>query len=192
MQGGGGCRSLGGEFRAWLDLLHVLNPCHFLSEIRRTLALGLRKHRPCTEVEIPKTGKRGFRKSLFFLWCPVEKWGFSDSNCPFSGWWKMGGFSAPKPSFLGLGDFDLCTGPARSLRAGFIGGCQKGGFPKGGFGGCSPGTKPERGYIRMFPQNENRNQGTFACSPGTKTGTRARSPKPPFYETALLSPVSLG
>ena len=36
-----------------------------------------------------------------------------------------------------------------------------GGFQKGGFGGCSPGTK---------------------------TGTRARSPKPPFYETALLSP----
>ena len=26
------------------------------------------------------------------------------------------------------------------------------------------------------------------CSPGTKTGTRVRSPKPPFYETALLSP----
>ena len=38
---------------------------------------------------------------------------------------------------------------------------QKGGFQKGGFGGCSPGTK---------------------------TGTRVRSPKPPFYETALLSP----
>ena len=44
------------------------------------------------------------------------------------------------------------------------------------------------GYIRMFPRNENRNEGTFACSPGTKTGTRAHSPKPPFYETALLSP----
>ena len=38
---------------------------------------------------------------------------------------------------------------------------KKGGFQKGGFGGCSPGTK---------------------------TGTRVRSPKPPFYETALLSP----
>ena len=37
---------------------------------------------------------------------------------------------------------------------------QKGGFQKGGFGGCSPGMK---------------------------TGTRVRSPKPPFYETALLS-----
>ena len=34
--------------------------------------------------------------------------------------------------------------------------------------------KPERGHVRMFL--------------GTKTGTRARSPKPPFYETALLSP----
>ena len=38
----------------------------------------------------------------------------------------------------------------------------------------------------MFPRNENRKEGTFACSPGTKTGTRARSPKPPSYETALL------
>ena len=75
-------------------------------------------------------------------------------------------------------------------------------FQKGGFGGCSPGTKtgtrarsqvtperkPERGCVRMFPRNENRNEGTFACSPGTKTGTRADSPKPPFCETALLSP----
>ena len=51
-----------------------------------------------------------------------------------------------------------------------------------------PERKPERGYIRMFPRNENRNEGTFACSPGMKTGTRAHSPKPPFYETALLSP----
>ena len=41
---------------------------------------------------------------------------------------------------------------------------------------------------RMFPRNENRNEGTFACSPGTKTRMRAHSPKPPFYETALLSP----
>ena len=55
----------------------------------------------------------------------------------------------------------------------------------------------------MFPRNENRNEGTFGCSPGTKTGTRVRShvpperktgtrahsPKPPFYETALLSPL---
>ena len=60
-------------------------------------------------------------------------------------------------------------------------------FQKGGFGGCSPERKPERGCIRMFPPNENWNEGTFACSPGTKTGTRARSPKPPFYEAALLS-----
>ena len=57
---------------------------------------------------------------------------------------------------------------------------HKGGFPKGWFWrmfsrnenrnegafGCSPGTrKPERGYVRMFPQNENRNEGPF-----TKTG----------------------
>ena len=62
-------------------------------------------------------------------------------------------------------------------------------FQKSGFGGCSPGTKtgtrahsdvplernPERGYVHMFPRNENRNEGTFA-----KTT--------PNYETALLSP----
>ena len=31
----------------------------------------------------------------------------------------------------------------------------------------------------MFPRNENRNKSTFACSPGTKTGTRVRSHVPP-------------
>ena len=30
--------------------------------------------------------------------------------------------------------------------------------------------------------------GFGGCSPGTKTGTRAHSPKPAFYEAALLSP----
>ena len=81
------------------------------------------------------------------------------------------------------------------------------------------GRFPKGWFWRMFPRNENRNEGTFAkttlletallspndpfwcwqkggfqkggfggCSPGTKTGTRVRSPKPPFYETALLSP----
>ena len=49
-------------------------------------------------------------------------------------------------------------------------------FERGGFGGCSPGKKtgtrvhsdvpperkPERGHVRMFPRNENRNEGTFA------------------------------
>ena len=91
---------------------------------------------------------------------------------------------------------------ARAIARGFA----KGWFPKGWF-------------WRMFPRNENQNEGTFAkttlletallspsdpfwcwqkggfqkggfggCSAGTKTGTRVRSPKPPFYETALLSP----
>ena len=41
-------------------------------------------------------------------------------------------------------------------------GRERGGFQKGGFGGCSPGTK---------------------------TGMRLHSPNPPFYETALLSPL---
>ena len=57
----------------------------------------------------------------------------------------------------------------------------------------------------MFPRNENWNEGTFGCSPGTKTrnegtfacslrtktGTRAHSPKPPFYETALVFRLEL-
>ena len=61
----------------------------------------------------------------------------------------------------------------------------KGWFPKGWFWRMfSRNENPER----MFPRNENRNEGTFGCSPGTQTGTRVRSPKPPFYETALLSP----
>ena len=55
-----------------------------------------------------------------------------------------------------------------------------------------PERKPERGYIRMFPRNENRNEGAFACSPRTKTGTRVSSPKPPFYETTLFLPVIFG
>ena len=67
----------------------------------------------------------------------------------------------------------------------------KGWFPKGWFWrnppDVPPERKPERGYIRMLPRNENGNEGRFGCSPGTKTGTRVLSPKPPFYETALLS-----
>ena len=46
--------------------------------------------------------------------------------------------------------------------------------------------KPEQEYIRMFPSAK---KGTFECSPVPKTGTRAQSPKPPFYETALLFPL---
>ena len=65
--------------------------------------------------------------------------------------------------------------------------------------------KPERGYIQMFPGTKNRNEGTLGCSPVPKTrnegacgcslvpktGTRAHSPKPPFYETALLFPLDI-
>ena len=68
-----------------------------------------------------------------------------------------------------------------------------------------PERKPERGYVRQNHPFGNRpfisqwpfwcwqkggfQEGGFGgCSPGTKTGTRVRSPKPPFYETALISP----
>ena len=64
-------------------------------------------------------------------------------------------------------------------------GFAKGWFPKGWFWRVFPQNENRN---EGFPWNENRNEGTFACSPGTKTGTRVRSPKPPFYETALLSP----
>ena len=45
-----------------------------------------------------------------------------------------------------------------------FGSSQKGGFQKGGFGGCSPGTK---------------------------TGTRVRSPKPPFWKPPFYLPMTL-
>ena len=52
------------------------------------------------------------------------------------------------------------TGPIANGSETF-GGSQKGGFQRGGFGGCSPGTK---------------------------TGTRARSPKPPFWKPPFYLP----
>ena len=63
------------------------------------------------------------------------------------------------------------VGPGGTLLGHFqnpalFGGWQLGGFPKGWF-------------RRMFPRNENRNEGTFGCSTGTKTGTRVRSHAPP-------------
>ena len=65
----------------------------------------------------------------------------------------------------------------------------------------SPERKPERGYIRMFPRNENRNKGTFGCSARTNTGTRVRSHVPPerknwnegtFARTTLLRNCPFG
>ena len=43
----------------------------------------------------------------------------------------------------------------------------------------------------MFPCTEHWDEGTFGCSPAPRTGTRAHSPKPPFYETALLFRLEL-
>ena len=45
-----------------------------------------------------------------------------------------------------------------------------------------PERKPERGYVRMLSRNENRNEGTFACCSGMKTGTRVRWHVPPERE----------
>ena len=78
------------------------------------------------------------------------------------------GVSRPKPTLQGSGLeffinlFQPCRRPPETTFFSiFFGGSQEGGFQKGGLGGCSAGTKP---------------------------GTRVRSPKSPFYETALLSP----
>ena len=46
------------------------------------------------------------------------------------------------------------------------------------------GWFPKRWFWRMFPGTKNRNEGTCGCSPVPKAGTRAHSPKSPFYETA--------
>ena len=60
--------------------------------------------------------------------------------------------------------------------------------PLGGFGGCSPGAKTGTRVQSDVPRNENQNEGTFACSPGTKR-TRAHSPKPPLTtKPPFLSP----
>ena len=63
-----------------------------------------------------------------------------------------------------LGSSCFRFGLVKRVSVCFVGGFQKGGFQKGGFGGCSPGTK---------------------------TGTRVRSPKPPFWKPPFYLPVTL-
>ena len=131
------------------------------------------------------------------VWFSLKYWaseGISEKKGFLRRWFrhsKLWGCHACRSALRSSG-WNLITQRARAnvhwRLALFVGGWQRVVFQKGGFGGCSPERKPERGYIRMFPRNENQNEGTFACSPGTKTGTRAHSPKPPFYETTLLSP----
>ena len=86
----------------------------------------------------------------------------------------MAGVYAHKiPCFGGGGYFGLLGGGGGQCQLDFIfmgiflkdRGFTKGWFSKGRFSKCSPGG----------PRNENRNEGTFGCSPGTKTGTRVRS-----------------
>ena len=70
--------------------------------------------------------------------------------------------------------------------------------------GFARGWFPKGWFWRMFPGPQNKNEGTKngtthlqAWNEGTKngttdpkkTGTRARSPKPPFYKNALLFPL---
>ena len=70
---------------------------------------------------------------------------------------------------------------------------HKGGFPKGWFWRMFPRNGNwNEGTFGCSPGTEIQNEDTFACSPGTKTGMRVHSPKPPFYETALLSPLDKG
>ena len=65
----------------------------------------------------------------------------------------------------------------------------KGWFPKGwSWRMFTQNENRNEGTFGCSPRTKNRNEGTFACSHGTKSGTRVHSPKPPFYQTALLSP----
>ena len=60
-----------------------------------------------------------------------------------------------------------------------LAGLGKGGFQKGGFGGCYLYQKRERGYIRMFPCNKNQDEGTFGGSSAVRlskhSGKRQKS-----------------
>ena len=47
------------------------------------------------------------------------------------------------------------------------------------FHGETKGWFPKGWFWRMFPRNENRNEGTFGCSPERRTGTRVHSDVPP-------------
>ena len=47
------------------------------------------------------------------------------------------------------------------------------------FLGMTKGWFSKRVVLADVPRNENRNEGTFGCSPGTKAGTRVRSHVPP-------------
>ena len=62
-----------------------------------------------------------------------------------------------------------------------IGGCQKGGFPKEWFWRMFPGTKTGTRVHSDVPQERNRNEGRFACSPGTKNRNEGT-----FTKTILL------
>ena len=57
-----------------------------------------------------------------------------------------------------------------------------GGSQKGGFGGCSSVPQTGTRVHSDVPRTKNQKE-------GPKIGTRAHSPKPPFYETALLFPL---
>ena len=65
---------------------------------------------------------------------------------------------------------------------------KKGGFQKGGLADVPRERNPERGYIRMFPRNDNRNEGTLACSHGTKTERGYLRQNQPFTKPPFLSP----
>ena len=86
---------------------------------------------------------------------------------------SLRGFCGVSAGFCGVsrdfprvfGGSDLCLWPSGTVGSEpSFGGSQKGGFQKGGFGGCSPGTK---------------------------TGTRVRSPKPPFWKPPFYLPMTL-
>ena len=66
-------------------------------------------------------------------------------------------------------------------------------FKKGGYGGCSPGTKTgTRVHLDVSPGTKTGTRGRSHVPLERNTGTRAHSPKPPFCETVLLFPLDYG
>ena len=98
-------------------------------------------------------------------WIPELRFGYPPvRNFSKSFWEKLGIFSRK----------------FRGLSALALGGSQKGGFQKGGFQKARY-QNPERGYIRMFPDTENRNEGTCRCSPVPKKRAHIRQNRPTLW-----------
>ena len=78
--------------------------------------LGIRP--PLTGAKIPQNRETRVRsrKTPFFLWCPVWKWGFVDSKHPCLGEWGKWGFFDSKTLFSRFWGFEIISDPVKSGR----------------------------------------------------------------------------